>query len=64
MAKSIYEDSSEPPLANEAMHDALYRSALTAFDNASNPNRTRGGLRKCNDMSVVMNQSSAHYGQF
>lgn len=27
-------------------------SAFYAFDNASNPNRTRGGLKKCDEMYV------------
>lgn len=50
LAKSIYEDSPEKPLAAEIIQDTVYQAALRAFDNASNPNRSRGGLKKCDEM--------------
>ncbi|TFA99965.1 Protein transport protein sec39 [Trichoderma ghanense] len=50
LAKSIYEDSSEQPLAPEVTQDTVYQAALRAFDNASNPNRSRGGLKKCDEI--------------
>ncbi|KAL7806084.1 secretory pathway Sec39 [Trichoderma aethiopicum] len=50
LAKSIYEDSPEPPLATELIQDTVYQAALRAFDNASNPNRSRGGLKKCDEI--------------
>ncbi|KAK7213234.1 hypothetical protein V2G26_020412 [Clonostachys chloroleuca] len=50
LAKSIYEDTSVRPLPDTVVQDAVYHAALDAFDNASNPNRTRGGLKKCNDI--------------
>ncbi|PTB63573.1 secretory pathway Sec39 [Trichoderma citrinoviride] len=50
LAKSIYEDSSEQPLAAEVIQDTVYQAALRAFDNASNPNRSRGGLKKCDEI--------------
>jgi hypothetical protein len=53
LAKSIYEDASVRPLPDTVVQDAVYHAALDAFDNASNPNRTRGGLKKCNDMYVI-----------
>ncbi|CAP73500.1 uncharacterized protein PODANS_2_8680 [Podospora anserina S mat+] len=28
----------------------VYATAMTAYDNASNPNRTRGGLKKCDEI--------------
>jgi hypothetical protein len=32
------------------IREAVYASALSAFDNASNPSRSRGGLKKCDEM--------------
>ncbi|UNI24476.1 hypothetical protein JDV02_010217 [Purpureocillium takamizusanense] len=50
LARILYEDGSEPPLPTDMVQDAVYQAALNAFDNASNPNRTRGGLKRCNDI--------------
>jgi hypothetical protein len=50
LARSIYEDAPNQPLGRKLLQDAIYATAMTAYDNASNPNRTRGGLKKCDDM--------------
>lgn len=50
LAKSLYEDSTEQPLSKKVLQDTIYAAAMSAYDNASNPNRTRGGVKKCNDM--------------
>ncbi|KAL7922080.1 Sec39 domain-containing protein [Trichoderma austrokoningii] len=50
LAKTIYEDSHRKPLAAEIIQDTVYQAALRAFDNASNPNRSRGGLKKCDEI--------------
>ncbi|KAM0517832.1 hypothetical protein ACHAPE_004810 [Trichoderma viride] len=50
LAKSIYEDGHSKPLAAEIIQDTVYQAALRAFDNASNPNRSRGGLKKCDEI--------------
>jgi hypothetical protein len=50
LARSIYEDASDQPLDAKLLKDTIYATAMTAYDNASNPNRTRGGLKKCDDM--------------
>lgn len=50
LARSIYEDSPNAPLSQKTLQDTIYSTAMTAYDNASNPNRTRGGLKKCDDM--------------
>jgi hypothetical protein len=50
LARAIYEDALDKPLSRELIEEAVYTSALNAFDNASNPSRTRGGLKKCDDM--------------
>ncbi|KAL2134465.1 hypothetical protein VTI74DRAFT_111 [Chaetomium olivicolor] len=50
LARSIYEDAPDRPLDSKMLQDTIYVTAMTAFDNASNPNRTRGGLKKCDDI--------------
>lgn len=50
LARSLYEDATDPPLTAAQIEEAVLSSAFHAFDNASNPNRTRGGLKKCDDM--------------
>ncbi len=50
LAQSLYEDSPDPPLSRKTLQDTIFASALSAYDNASNPNRTRGGLKKSDDM--------------
>jgi protein transport protein SEC39 len=50
LARSIYEDSHEKLLTDKALEDTIIKAAMNAYDNASNPNRTRGGLLRCDDM--------------
>ncbi len=50
LARSLYEDSPDKPLSEKVLQDTVFAAAYNAFDNASNPNRTRGGLKKCDDM--------------
>ncbi|KAK7954462.1 hypothetical protein PG988_015156 [Apiospora saccharicola] len=50
LVRSIYEDSPERPLPDELLAETIISSAMTAYDNASNPNRTRGGLLKADDI--------------
>lgn len=50
LAKNLYEDSAEQPLQGKVLRDTIYAAAMNAYDNASNPNRTRGGVKKCNDI--------------
>lgn len=33
-----------------ALRDTISAAAMNAFDNSSNPNRTRGNLKKCDEM--------------
>ncbi|KAL1912105.1 hypothetical protein Sste5344_001937 [Sporothrix stenoceras] len=51
LARSLYEDSPDHPLSNELVQETVLAAAMTAYDNASNPNRTRGGLKKCDEIS-------------
>lgn len=32
------------------MRDTITVAAMNAFDNSTNPNRTRGSLKKCDEM--------------
>ncbi|KAI3396120.1 hypothetical protein diail_451 [Diaporthe ilicicola] len=50
LAKSLYEDAAEQPLPKNVLQDTIYAAAMSAYDNASNPNRTRGGVKKCSDI--------------
>ncbi|KFA62775.1 hypothetical protein S40285_07557 [Stachybotrys chlorohalonatus IBT 40285] len=50
LAKSLYEDGPEELLPPATVQEVVYNAALNAFDNASNPNRNRGGLKKCDEI--------------
>ncbi|TKW54626.1 Protein transport protein sec39 [Colletotrichum tanaceti] len=50
LARSLYEDAGEKPLSAQTVQETIVAAALNAYDNASNPNRTRGGLRKCDEI--------------
>ncbi|KFY96519.1 hypothetical protein V498_02640 [Pseudogymnoascus sp. VKM F-4517 (FW-2822)] len=49
-ARSLYEKSSEPPLSKEELSSTVRAAAMHAFNNANNPNKTRGGVKKCLDI--------------
>ncbi|KAJ4263198.1 hypothetical protein NW762_006820 [Fusarium torreyae] len=51
LASSLYDqEGPDAPLSESAVLSTVQNSALGAFDNASNPNRTRGGLKKCDEI--------------
>ncbi|KAK1594045.1 secretory pathway protein Sec39 [Colletotrichum navitas] len=50
LAKSFYEDAVVKPLPAQTVQETVIAAALNAYDNASNPNRTRGGLKKCDEI--------------
>ncbi|KAF5519742.1 Protein transport protein sec39 [Colletotrichum aenigma] len=50
LARSLYEDPAEKPLPAQVVQELVIAAALNAYDNASNPNRTRGGLKKCDEI--------------
>ncbi|EAQ90529.1 hypothetical protein CHGG_02464 [Chaetomium globosum CBS 148.51] len=54
LARSIYDENPGEPLERKLLQDTIYAAAMTAYDNASNPNRTRGGLKKCNDIMKAL----------
>ncbi|KFY08298.1 hypothetical protein V492_06343, partial [Pseudogymnoascus sp. VKM F-4246] len=49
-ARSLYEKSGEPPLPREELSTTVRSAAMHAFNNANNPNKTRGGVKKCLDI--------------
>ncbi|KAL1867558.1 hypothetical protein VTK73DRAFT_4082 [Phialemonium thermophilum] len=57
LARSLYEDSPDKPLPRKTLQDTVFAAALSAFDNASNPNRTRGGLKRCDDILKTFPQT-------
>ncbi|KAF6836107.1 secretory pathway protein Sec39 [Colletotrichum musicola] len=50
LARSLYEGAAGKPLPALILQDTIIAAALNAYDNASNPNRTRGGLKKCDEI--------------
>ncbi|KAH9910053.1 secretory pathway protein Sec39 [Xylariomycetidae sp. FL2044] len=50
LARSIYEESPEAPLDHKVLEDTIIAAAMSAYDNATNPHRGRGGLLKCHDI--------------
>ncbi|KAH8663535.1 Sec39 domain-containing protein [Tricladium varicosporioides] len=50
LAQSIYETSPEKPLSRPIVVDTVLSAAMNAYDNATNANKTRGGIKKCQDI--------------
>ncbi|KKA27882.1 hypothetical protein TD95_004137 [Thielaviopsis punctulata] len=49
-ARSIYEESSPPPLDSETLQQIVLAQAMNSYDHATNPHRMRGGLKKCDEI--------------
>ncbi|SPN98840.1 uncharacterized protein DNG_01881 [Cephalotrichum gorgonifer] len=49
LARTIYEEA-DPVLETASLRDTVVAAAMNAFDNSSNPNRTRGSLKKCDEI--------------
>ncbi|KAL2875518.1 hypothetical protein SGCOL_009287 [Colletotrichum sp. CLE4] len=50
LARSLYEDAADKPLSPQIVQETIVAVALNAYDNASNPSRARGGLKKCDEI--------------
>ncbi|KAG9234002.1 Sec39 domain-containing protein [Amylocarpus encephaloides] len=50
LANSIYELSPDRPLSREILEKTVIAAAMNAYDNATNANKTRGGVKKCSDI--------------
>lgn len=52
LAVKIYLSSSSKLLAKDTVEEIVLAKAMEAYDGASNGNKTRGGMKKANDMYV------------
>ncbi|KAG5948073.1 hypothetical protein E4U59_004547 [Claviceps monticola] len=50
LARSLFEETDYKPLPEEAIQQVVHKSALAAFDNATSPDRARGGLKRCDEI--------------
>ncbi|KAF5536379.1 transport sec39 [Fusarium phyllophilum] len=51
LARTLYDrEGPDAPLSVSAVLNTAQNAALGAFDNASNPNRNRGGLKRCDEI--------------
>ncbi|KAG6040153.1 hypothetical protein E4U19_000068 [Claviceps sp. Clav32 group G5] len=50
LARSLFEDTDYKSLPEETIQEVVHKSALAAFDNATSPDRARGGLKRCDEI--------------
>ncbi|KAG6094626.1 hypothetical protein E4U30_003209 [Claviceps sp. LM220 group G6] len=50
LARSLYENTDYKLLPEETIQEVVHKSALAAFDNATSPDRARGGLKRCDEI--------------
>ncbi|KAG6321788.1 hypothetical protein E4U22_001307 [Claviceps purpurea] len=50
LARSLFEDTDYKLLPEETIQEVVHKSALAAFDNATSPDRARGGLKRCDEI--------------
>ncbi|RDW83291.1 hypothetical protein BP5796_04782 [Coleophoma crateriformis] len=60
LARSIYVDSPEQPLPLQQLQGTIIAAAMNAYDNATNPNKTRGGVKKCDDILKAFPDTLQH----
>ncbi|KAF5667024.1 transport sec39 [Fusarium circinatum] len=54
LARTLYDrEGPDAPLSVSAVLNTAQNAALGAFDNASNPNRNRGGLKRCDEIKRI-----------
>ncbi|KAF5621219.1 transport sec39 [Fusarium sp. NRRL 52700] len=54
LARTLYDqEGPNAPLSVSAVLNTVQKAALGAFDNASNPNRNRGGLKRCDEIKRI-----------
>ncbi|KAF5544929.1 transport sec39 [Fusarium mexicanum] len=54
LARTLYDqEGPDAPLSVSAVLNTAQTVALGAFDNASNPNRNRGGLKRCDEIKRI-----------
>ena len=55
--KDMYLSPDDPPLPKEKVKDHILDAILNAYDNASNGNRTRGGVKKASELIQAFQSS-------
>ncbi|KAG5980864.1 hypothetical protein E4U55_003555 [Claviceps digitariae] len=50
LARSLFEDVDDKPLPVDIIQEVVHKTALAAFDNATSPDRARGGLKRCDEI--------------
>ncbi len=63
-ARQIYLESRIPPLAAVRVEDQIVAAIYSAFDNASNGNRTRGGVKRASDTLAAFRTSFPQSSNF
>ncbi|EXJ64341.1 hypothetical protein A1O7_00677 [Cladophialophora yegresii CBS 114405] len=53
LVQEIYLTSASPPLSSSEVHSRVVAAIYEAYDNASNGNRDRGGMKRANDILKV-----------
>lgn len=54
LAVDLYTNSQSAPLDSTQLEAAVQEAIFIAYDNASNGNRTRGGMKRAYDMWVTL----------
>ncbi|TVY23492.1 Protein transport protein [Lachnellula hyalina] len=57
LAKSIYETGPDRPLPRKVLVETIISSAMNAYDNATNANKTRGGVKQCLDILTTFHDT-------
>ena len=57
LAQSIYQNSPENPLSRKSLNSTLITAAMEAYDNATNGNMTRGGVKRCYDILKAFHET-------
>ncbi|EPQ66354.1 Bgt-1573 [Blumeria graminis f. sp. tritici] len=59
LARSIYEVSPERPLSRSILEDVVIKVAIDQYDSATNANRSRGGLKRCDNILEAFSSTLA-----
>ncbi|SZF01455.1 unnamed protein product [Blumeria hordei] len=59
LARSIYEISPERPLSRSILEDVVIKVAIDQYDSATNANRSRGGLKRCDNILEAFSSTLA-----
>jgi len=57
LAQSVYQNTPEKPLSPKTLNHTLIMAAMEAYDNATNGNMTRGGVKRCHDILKAFHET-------